>query len=244
MSEFHKLFSRVTQVSALSLAWFLAARTTATVLSDNLSSITAGTEIADVTHRITGSFTTDASPHTLNSITLLLANTSAGTTALDLNANGGLEPGALVATLTSPAGYSATPAATIFTASGVTLAANTTYWIVLRPISGQFEWAWTASDSGSGVGFVHTWGITDDAGQSWWTYDTYQTQFSVTVDVLCNLPGDLNGDHQIDLSDLAALLAHFGASSGATLADGDIDADGDVDLSDLAVLLAHFGASC
>ncbi len=57
-------------------------------------------------------------------------------------------------------------------------------------------------------------------------------------------PGDLNGDHAVDLSDLTALLAHFGTTSGATAADGDMDADGDVDLSDLTGLLSAFGTTC
>lgn len=50
--------------------------------------------------------------------------------------------------------------------------------------------------------------------------------------------GDLYGDRAVSLSDLAALLSHFGTTSGATLADGDVD------LSDLAVLLANFGTTC
>jgi hypothetical protein len=60
----------------------------------------------------------------------------------------------------------------------------------------------------------------------------------------CNLPADLDQDQDVDLSDLATLLAHFGVQSGATLAQGDIDGDHDVDLSDLATLLAQFGQSC
>lgn len=56
--------------------------------------------------------------------------------------------------------------------------------------------------------------------------------------------GDLEGDRDVDLSDLAALLGHFGMAGGASLADGDIDSDEDVDLSDLAILLSHFGAVC
>lgn len=60
----------------------------------------------------------------------------------------------------------------------------------------------------------------------------------------CNLPGDLDHDRDVELSDLAALLAHFGVQNGATLAMGDIDGDTDVDLSDLATLLAHFGSIC
>ena len=58
------------------------------------------------------------------------------------------------------------------------------------------------------------------------------------------LPGDLDGDNDIDLSDLAQLLAHYGMTGGATYADGDIDGDGNVSLSDLAALLAVYGVSC
>ncbi len=57
-------------------------------------------------------------------------------------------------------------------------------------------------------------------------------------------PGDVNGDHIVDINDLSILLAHFGTPSGATLADGDLEGDGDVDLSDLALLLSAFGTSC
>lgn len=56
--------------------------------------------------------------------------------------------------------------------------------------------------------------------------------------------GDLDGDRDVDISDLATLLAHFGLPGGATTSDGDSDADGDVDLSDLSVLLGNFGVPC
>ena len=54
------------------------------------------------------------------------------------------------------------------------------------------------------------------------------------------IPGDLDGDGDVDLADLAQLLAHFGMG-GAEYADGDIDVDGDVDLADLGILLGNFG---
>jgi hypothetical protein len=68
-------------------------------------------------------------------------------------------------------------------------------------------------------------------------------QFSGAAYVYDPTPGDVNGDGAVDLSDLATLLAHFGAPSGATLADGDLDGDGDVDLIDLSQLLADFGTT-
>ena len=58
------------------------------------------------------------------------------------------------------------------------------------------------------------------------------------------LPGDLDGDDDVDLADLAQLLANYGTTSGATYHDGDLDGDGDVDLADLAALLAVYGVDC
>jgi len=57
-------------------------------------------------------------------------------------------------------------------------------------------------------------------------------------------PGDLDGDNDIDLSDLAQLLAYYGLTSGAAYEQGDLDEDGDVDLSDLAALLSVYGTVC
>jgi hypothetical protein len=56
--------------------------------------------------------------------------------------------------------------------------------------------------------------------------------------------GDIDGDGDVDLADLAQLLAHYGMTGGATYEDGDLDGDGDVDLSDLAQLLAVYGQTC
>lgn len=56
--------------------------------------------------------------------------------------------------------------------------------------------------------------------------------------------GDVNGDAEVDLDDLAILLTNFGTPGGAERVDGDLDGDGDVDISDLAVLLTLFGTVC
>jgi hypothetical protein len=55
------------------------------------------------------------------------------------------------------------------------------------------------------------------------------------------LPTDLQGDGDVDLSDLAVILSHFGMAEGAIQADGDTDGDADVDLQDLSNVLADFG---
>ncbi|MFN0136485.1 MAG: hypothetical protein ACKVS9_10275 [Phycisphaerae bacterium] len=54
--------------------------------------------------------------------------------------------------------------------------------------------------------------------------------------------GDVDGDHDVDLTDLATLLTDFGLVD--TGLHGDLDRDGDVDLVDLATLLGNFGVVC
>ncbi len=56
--------------------------------------------------------------------------------------------------------------------------------------------------------------------------------------------GDLDGDSAVGLSDLSALLSHFGIGGGMTYENGDLDGDGDVDLADLSELLSLYGTAC
>jgi len=54
-------------------------------------------------------------------------------------------------------------------------------------------------------------------------------------------PGDLDGDRDVDQSDLGILLSDWGCTSDCT---GDVDGDGDTDQSDLGVLLGNWRADC
>ncbi len=55
--------------------------------------------------------------------------------------------------------------------------------------------------------------------------------------------GDLDSDLDVDLSDLAIVLANFGLANAAP-EDGDTNGDGSVTLEDLAVVLAAYGQDC
>jgi hypothetical protein len=153
----------------------------ADTISSNLSNATAGTETASGSTWLTASFGTDSSSSSLSNVTLLLSNPSAGIAEVDLYSNSLLQPGSLVGTLNSPGSYSSELSNTTFSSSGLALSANSTYWIVLKALSGEFDWAWTTDSSGTGTGFQGTWGISTDAGSTWYTYAVYPTQFSVTT---------------------------------------------------------------
>ena len=59
-------------------------------------------------------------------------------------------------------------------------------------------------------------------------------------------PGDIDGDGQVGLADLATLLAAFGTSAGQPGFDpaADLDGDGTVGLADLSQLLSAYGSIC
>lgn len=61
------------------------------------------------------------------------------------------------------------------------------------------------------------------------------------IDLPC--VGDINGDRQVNLSDLGVVLSNFGTSN-TDFEHGDLDADGVVSLSDLGIMLAAFGKPC
>jgi hypothetical protein len=78
-----------------------------------------------------------------------------------------------------------------------------------------------------------------------WVDDFYVDQGAVWFgDVPAEtIIGDVDGDHDVDLSDLAALLASYGDCVGdpGFNANADFDGDGCVTLSDLAALLGNYG---
>jgi len=62
--------------------------------------------------------------------------------------------------------------------------------------------------------------------------------------VVVTRSGDIDHDRDVDLQDLATLLAGFGTGAGAAWEQGDVDGDGDVDLADLSTLLSQYGWRC
>lgn len=152
------------------------------VLSDNLSAPSGGTEGAAGDTWLTAGFGTDGSSYDLTSVTLLLQRDSIVADAeLAIYDDGGLQPGSLLGTLDAPGSLPSGLSDVTFTTSGIALAADSSYWVVLRAVTGSLGWAWASDPSGTGPGFQHTWGSTDDAGGLWFTFDSYPTQMRVTA---------------------------------------------------------------
>jgi hypothetical protein len=85
------------------------------------------------------------------------------------------------------------------------------------------------------------WAVWDDGDPNGvWTWWEVQT---VSLAGYGYCLGDLDEDADIDLADLATLLANYGGEN-MSYADGDLDQDADVDLEDLAALLAVYGTEC
>ncbi len=77
-----------------------------------------------------------------------------------------------------------------------------------------------------------------------WGYNTATSRYEALMWQGVSPAGDLDGDGDVDLSDLAILLAAYNTCEGDASYNpvADLDASGCVDLADLSVLLAHYGA--
>ncbi len=118
---------------------------------------------------------------------------------------------------------------------------------------GQYDLSWYTIDAGGAVfttgGDYELSGTIGqpDAGTSALTGGEFELTggfWAISFAEPEPIPGDLDGDGDVDLADLAQLLGNYGTTSGAAYEDGDIDEDGDVDLTDLAALLAVYGTTC
>lgn len=158
-------------------------------LSNNLSGTSGGVESATGTNLIAAGFGSGTTGGQLSSVTLSIAQVLSSTAEVDLYADDGLdEPGTKIAALTLSGSLSSTLANTTFTASNVTLAANTNYWVVLTALTGQINWSWNLSNTGTGTGYQGTWGESADSGADWFTYDAYPTEMNVVLASAATVP--------------------------------------------------------
>ena len=163
----------------LLLSGLAPSRVSAETLSNNLNAPTAYTELISGTQWVSASFGTGGSAYTLAEITLLMQSDGGGTAGLALYSDSNGTPGVQLGSLQTPTAFSSVLTPTSFGGNSLTLTADTTYWAVLRPISGTTEWAYTDDNTGSGSGFQNTWAISYDGGSGWYTSDSQPMQMRV-----------------------------------------------------------------
>lgn len=99
-----------------------------------------------------------------------------------------------------------------------------------------------ANNTNPAIGFVPNNGAdyslsVDKDGNS----RSYPTDAGAQVFALSgSIPGDLNSDGHVNITDLSILLSHYG-QSGQTISTGDCNSDGSVTITDLSILLSHYG---
>lgn len=137
-----------------------------------------------------------------------------------------------------------------FDHASIEVSTNGTTWTVLWDHSGdsmgETSWSLQSFDisaiADNHLKFYVRWimGTTDTSvTYSGWNIDDVQI---IGVVPAPSCPGDTDGDGDVDITDLGAVLAHFGGPGA--LADGDVNGDGQVNITDLGEVLANFGAPC
>lgn len=156
----------------------------ASTFYDNLSYVTGDTATASGDTWLAQALTTDSNSYVLRTVTLLLAADDTPTVSIYSDNDG--TPDTLISALSLSSNYSSSVGNVTFSSSGLTLSANTTYWVVLTD-SVSASWAWTTSNSGNGTAFSTASAESDDAGSTWFIADSYPYQMSVS-DTVSSVP--------------------------------------------------------
>jgi hypothetical protein len=149
------------------------------VLSNNLAEPLESVDTLSTTYWHAISFTTDGNTYTLDTVTLLMELGAGATTSaalpnavadvpeVDLYSDNSGSPGSLITALTATSAYDYTLQDVTFGGAGVTLSANSTYWVVLRALSGAVSWGYAATNNGTGIGFTDVLASSNDSGSTW-----------------------------------------------------------------------------
>jgi nitrous oxidase accessory protein NosD len=99
----------------------------------------------------------------------------------------------------------------------------------------RFYWETSAQPYGNYTITAYAWPVSDETD----TADNTCLGSIVTV----TIPGDVDGDFNVDLYDAVKLLTHYGAKTGQPAYDPvcDIDGNGNIDLYDAVELLTNYG---
>jgi hypothetical protein len=103
-------------------------------------------------------------------------------------------------------------------------------------IACNFSWDTSSFSKGNYTISAYVWPVPGET-------DTTDNTLYYDLEVCVTIPGDVDGDFDVDLYDAVKLLVHYGAEEGSPEYDPvcDIDGDGDIDLYDAVTLLTHYG---
>jgi len=118
-------------------------------------------------------FTTDQSNYTLTWVTVRLRANNQGELFVKIYDDNNNLPNQAIGALNVPVIGSAYANYQLAPLSLITLAPNSTYWVVVGVTTGTgyYDWNYTASNNGAGVGFSTRWGSTTTAGATWTGFD-------------------------------------------------------------------------
>ncbi|MFO1020862.1 MAG: choice-of-anchor R domain-containing protein [Planctomycetales bacterium] len=159
-----------------------------TTFFNDLNASKGGAETVVATTWYAAQFSTDNSTYDSLTATLLMSQVTAGTLILDLYADAGQQPGAFVGTFTNPSSFNSTLTAEPFTAGGLSLSANTNYWLVLHAATGSYNWGWTGDFT-----IKQNWTSSSDSGATWSKSNSYPFQYSVVSGISIDTAGDKIG---------------------------------------------------
>lgn len=156
-------------------------------LSDNLNQSGAYTEIVDSSTFFASSFGTGNYSSLLSAVALQLEVGSMFDPIVSLYSDHNGEPGSALGQLLSPGTVATGNQIVSFGGNQLSLTPNSIYWVVAQAAAGSYEWFYSDTNAGSGLGFQHTYAFSYNAGTSWFTSDVTPMKMSVQ-DVAATVP--------------------------------------------------------
>lgn len=151
----------------------------ASLLSSNLDQPVDATESVDPSTLISTSFGSGNYSSNLQDVELLVDLSGQVTPKVWLYSDLGGQPGSPIGSLNPvqlPQGFGLA----LFSGPNFALSPNSTYWIVAGSSSGSWDWEYAQTSLGTGPGFQHTWGVSLDRGQDWFTSNSQPMMMSVS----------------------------------------------------------------